>query len=349
MPEICIKTTIINFTVTMKGLEDKVLKLLKESEGNVLDNESLITTLQQSKMTSTMIMERVAEAEKTNEDINSARENYRVVATRGSLIYFVVADLGLIDPMYQYSLQYFQKLYARCVEASEKNDDLETRLGILVTYITEFMYTMVCRGLFEAHKMIYSFLICTSVLRESGEIPFSEWNFFLRMGKPPSRLVSNPDEGVFEKSAWNLLAALQNNVAGPFEGITEHVRDNLGGWTEWIRAESPHLLPLPEPWCDSLNDFQRTLVIRCLRTEKIVFAVGQYVEAKLGKLFIQSPPYTLSDVFPDTSNISPIIFVLSQGADPLGALFRFAEEQQMRDDLECISLGQGQGPIAEVV
>jgi dynein heavy chain len=87
MPEVCIKVTIINFTVTRKGLEDqllgdlvrheaheleeakdklvvsisndkkqlkeledKILKLLKESEGNILDDEQLINTLNNSKV-----------------------------------------------------------------------------------------------------------------------------------------------------------------------------------------------------------------------------------------------------------------------------------------------------------
>ena len=36
----------------------------------------------------------------TAEEIDQARESYRVVAKRGSVLYFVIADLALIDPMY---------------------------------------------------------------------------------------------------------------------------------------------------------------------------------------------------------------------------------------------------------
>ena len=96
-------------------LEDRTLHLLSTSEGNVLDNEPLINTLNNSKLTSGVIKQRVAEAEKTEIEINLAREEYRPVATRGSLIYFVIADLGRLDPMYQYSLSYFNKVRAcRC-------------------------------------------------------------------------------------------------------------------------------------------------------------------------------------------------------------------------------------------
>jgi hypothetical protein len=43
-------------------------------------------------------------------EINTTREGYRSVATRGSVIYFVVATLALVDPMYQYSLTFYKDL-----------------------------------------------------------------------------------------------------------------------------------------------------------------------------------------------------------------------------------------------
>jgi dynein heavy chain len=57
--------------------------------------------------------------------ITKNRENYRPVARRGSILYFVIADLALIDPMYQYSLEFFSRLFGRRLEKSEKSDVLE--------------------------------------------------------------------------------------------------------------------------------------------------------------------------------------------------------------------------------
>ena len=88
----------------LKGIEDKILKLLSESEGNILDDEELIDTLSESKITSGVIKERLAESAVTEKQIEETRNQYRAAANRGSIIYFVVADLALVDPMYQYSL-----------------------------------------------------------------------------------------------------------------------------------------------------------------------------------------------------------------------------------------------------
>ena len=94
----------------LAGIEDKILTLLFSSEGNILDNEELIETLNESKETSGIIASRLEDAESTEEEITINREGYRSVATRGSVLYFVVANLAIIDPMYQFSLKYFNQV-----------------------------------------------------------------------------------------------------------------------------------------------------------------------------------------------------------------------------------------------
>lgn len=88
------------FKRQLKDIEDKILKLVSEAGQEILQNEELIITLDQSKQTSSAIGERMEEAEKTSIMINESRELYRSVARRGSVLYFVIADLALVDPMY---------------------------------------------------------------------------------------------------------------------------------------------------------------------------------------------------------------------------------------------------------
>lgn len=55
----------------------------------------------------------------------------------------------------------------------------------------------------------------------------------------------------------------------------------------------------------------------------------------------------LNHSYRDTSSSTPLIFILSTGTDPFGALTKFAGETGFADKYDSISLGQGQGPIAE--
>jgi dynein heavy chain len=45
--------------------------------------------------------------------------------------------------------------------------------------------------------------------------------------------------------------------------------------------------------------------------------------------------------------VQPIIFILSAGADPIPYLIGLAQQQGFAERLKIISLGQGQGRIAE--
>ncbi len=61
-----------------------------------------------------------------------------------------------------------------------------------------------CRGLFESHKMIFSFLIVTSIQRNSGAVAPAQWDFLLRGGREPDRLRPVPPAlaGVLTPAAW---------------------------------------------------------------------------------------------------------------------------------------------------
>lgn len=122
----------------------------------------------------------MGESTKLNAEIDEVRGLYSQVSLRGSILYFVVKDLSLIDPMYQYSLQYIMKLFEWTIQSSEKTSVLERRLRTLIDNITNKVYTDVTRGLFEQHKLIYSTLIAVAINRKKKVINLDLWNVLLR-------------------------------------------------------------------------------------------------------------------------------------------------------------------------
>ena len=305
-------------------------------------------------MTSSVIQSRVKQAEITEKDITAAREQYRVVAKRVSILYFVISDLALIDSMYQYSLKFFCHLFNHCIDGCEKSDELDTRLALLINYITEVVYLNMSRGLFEEHKLTFSLLICTSIMRAACQISEDEWNFLLRGSNATGAkqgIHLNPAPKLIPDAAWQSVCALEEVSKDTFSGLTDSIVTNFKSWKPFLEMNEPHNSPLPDDWDKKLEQFQRLLLIKCLREEKFVYACEVFIKNNLGSQFVGSIPLQLDEVFKDTSNTTPIIFILSTGADPTGILQRFGErvDRKPGERLHIISLGQGQGPIAEML
>lgn len=72
------------------------------------------------------------------------------------------------------------QLFNSTIETSEQSTVLEERLQILLNQILLNSYINVSRGLFEQHKLIYSFVLCVEIMRQRGEISDGEWWRFLK-------------------------------------------------------------------------------------------------------------------------------------------------------------------------
>ena len=74
------------------------------------------------------ISEKAKLAAETEVSINTAREDYRVVASRGALLFFLLSSLVRVHALYQFSLSSFITIVERAIDRTAQDAELATRL-----------------------------------------------------------------------------------------------------------------------------------------------------------------------------------------------------------------------------
>ncbi|XP_022244308.1 dynein heavy chain 7, axonemal-like [Limulus polyphemus] len=333
-------------TKELKELEDKILHTLSSSEGNILEDETAIHVLDSSKLLADEVSRKQKIAEETEKKIETSRLEYRLIAKHSSTLFFSTTDLPNVDPMYQYSLTWFVNLFMNSIENSNKSKVLERRLRYLNDHFTYSLYINVCRSLFEKDKLIFSFLLCCNLLMAKKELNPQHLQFFLTGGLGLENKLPNPATDWLPVKCWDELCRLSD--IAPFSGLSMDLMTSTAKWKEFYNQKEPHNSELPDPWKDRLSDFQSMMVLRCLHPDKIVPRVFRFVSSNLGQKFVQPPPFDLSQSYGDSGSCIPLLFILCPGADPMTALLKFTDDSGFGGDkFEAISLGQGQGPVAQ--
>jgi dynein heavy chain len=342
-PEISAKVTIINFGITPLGLEeqmlalvvimespevekkkseivrtnaadkkklqdieDVILKSLSDSQGDILMDESLINGLAQSKKTSAEINIRMEESKVAEIKIDEARESYRPVAFNTSLLYFCIADLTGIDPMYQYSLQWFESLFKMGIENAAAHTDISIRLTNLNTYFQYSLYENVCRSLFGRHKLLFSFLLSIKMMQGYKELDAKEFRYLLTGYPGEVNTIKCPVDWISE-NAWNEIykSFYGLDKLETYSGILADFTEGIDEWKVIYDAAEPQDLELPRGWSDRLSPFQRILVINGIRQDKVKETIQNFVIARLGQEFVNVPVFKLNQVFKDSNCVTP--------------------------------------------
>ncbi|XP_042781926.1 dynein axonemal heavy chain 14 isoform X4 [Panthera leo] len=184
---------------SLEELEEQTLNVLETVQACVLDDEETVDILRKSKTTSDEISKRIKATEKAESETQALREHYRSVATRGALLYFLVAGLARLNSMYQFSLDWFRQVFVRSVGPRSKEQErglkrektsqkkvgditdlakepklesdrhlLEKHLQQSVDVLTRNVFKVVSSALFHQHKLCFSFRLCTTIMQNNA-------------------------------------------------------------------------------------------------------------------------------------------------------------------------------------
>ena len=110
-------------------------------------------------------------------------------------------------------------------------------------------------------------------------------------------------------------------------------------------SAEPEREPLPGEWDARLDPLQKLIIVRCIRTDRVSpHALSLYISQRVGQEYVEPPSFDLEGVFDESTNKTPMLFVLTPGMDPTTLLRALAAHLSVQ--WQAISLGQGQAPKA---
>ena len=339
----------------LKKIEDQILDNLSKNKDNIeetLKSSELIDILTDAKRTSTEINEKMVISEKTGKEIDEKREIYRPSAKRASLLFFSLIDLAMIDPMYQFSLIQFKELFRNTIKQLPINDDINVRISDINSAASKALFDFTCRSLFERDKALFSFLMAIKIIMGEQEgtsrIKPNELRFLLagpssdivvKVPENPTTWIS-PNDWVSFYSQLYGMSFLDPNL----EGIHDFFMNNHNKFLSYFESPKNDHTHLPEPYHSTLTDFQKLLLIKALRFDKLTNELAFYVENNLGKEYTEPPTFNLMKSFSDSSEKVPLLFVLSTGSDPKNDFQQLADS--MGRKVEYVSLGKSMDKVA---
>lgn len=363
---VALKEDATNNTKALQALGQLLLERLSSSKGNLLDNQELIEVLANTKAKAKEVEGKLDEARQRTLEIDEKREQFRSVATRGSLMYFNMTDMVLVtNPitlqpsgwMYSCSLTQFLEQFDYSVKHSDQVQPTSKRVDKIIDFLTYQVYRYMNRGLFERDKMMFKLMVALKISVVNGDLTNEDVMIFLKAGGSldKNQERSCPFSKWMSEKVWLNAIQLTRHSFGReqvpvFKDLTDHFARNDIGWRKWFDESEPENCPVPE-FEDrivvqrSIGPFIRLALVRSLREDRVGIACAQFIDQQLGPKFTAPITDTIFEVYQESAARKPVLYLLSAGTDPTNMIDELAKRKK-KFPTDKVSMGEGQEKVA---
>ena len=109
---------------------------------------------------------------------------------------------------------------------------------------------------------------------------------------------------------------------------------------------------MPSGYDKSLDLFLKVILMRAIRPDRLPALISQWLKESMGPNFVTQPPFSMPSAYPETSNQTPVFFVLFPGVDPTPWVEDLGKSLGLsiaNGRFRNISMGQGQEKPAEAI
>ncbi|KAK2722142.1 hypothetical protein QYM36_002631, partial [Artemia franciscana] len=379
-PDLCSRVTFVNFTVTrgslqtqclnavlkaersdidqkrsdlmklqgeyklrLRHLEKSLLHALNDTKGRILDDNTVITSLETLKHEAAEISSKVVETDRIIAEIETVSQQYLPLAQACSSIYFTMESLPQIHYLYQYSLQFFLDIY-NCVLHSNPRlqgvTDYNQRLSIVSYDLFQLTFERLARGMLHIDRLTLALLLIRIYLKGSGiEANLeAEFDYFLHGNQEVGHVADHLE-----------AAAILSQKFMPFKSLPDKISKLGNEFDSWIKHPTPEVV-VPILWSSDKpippqkETMFKLLLIQAFRNDRIVACAHEVVKTIMGESFLGSGEREVNLAEMLESQVkpsSPILLCSVPGYDASGRVEEIAAERGA--PLTSIAMGSAEG------
>ncbi|KAH8681293.1 dynein heavy chain, N-terminal region 1-domain-containing protein [Xylariales sp. PMI_506] len=365
-PDICSRTTLVNFTVTrsslqtqslnevlkserpdvderrsnliklqgefnvhLRRLEKRLLEALNESRGNILDDDNVIQTLETLKTEAAEISVKMSNTEGVMAEVEEITLQYNVIARSCSAIFAVLEQLYYLNHFYQFSLQYFTDIFHSVLRGNDNLanvTDHNVRRDVIIKDLFIATFKRTSLGLLQKDRITLAMLLVQAS-------PYQMDKSLIDV------VLDSRVEGRDLSTERDAQAEVFNNARKI--GVLKDSLDKVlpEAWDKFLGEELAEN-HVPQVWDDNATPHDQALLslllVKLFRLDRFVPTAERFVTTVFGEgLF--DVTVDLKEIVDQVSSSSPISLVSSPGFDASYKVDNLVERARVR----CTNIAMG--------
>ncbi|XP_012868489.1 PREDICTED: cytoplasmic dynein 1 heavy chain 1 [Dipodomys ordii] len=339
------------FQLRLRQLEKSLLQALNEVKGRILDDDTIITTLENLKREAAEVTRKVEETDIVMQEVETVSQQYLPLSTACSSIYFTMESLKQIHFLYQYSLQFFLDIYHNVLYENPNLkgvSDHTQRLATVTRDLFQVAFNRVARGMLHQDHITFAMLLARIKLKGTvGEPTYdAEFQHFLRGKEIVLSAGSTPKvQGLTMEQAE---AVVRLSCLPAFKDLIAKVQadEQFGIWLDSSSPEQtvPYVWSEDTPATPIGQAIHRLLLIQAFRPDRLLAMAHMFVSTNLGESFmsIMEQPLDLTHIVgTEVKPNTPVLMCSVPGYDASGHVEDLAAEQNTQ--ITSIAIGSAEG------